>query len=310
MTQSKREQVATDLKSQVVALVRSHTPTVAHTQVMGDLASTKTIAEQVKNADLVCHFAGIPESFQRDQQLFLSTNFEGTKTVVDACVKYNKVLLYASTVNVFKKIPLVCSEIESCLGIAYQSSYNISKLKAEEYIRKVLPKNQRILIYPAAMYGAKIPRSGIDSFIYKICKGQILFYPKGALPIVFVEDVAKIALTLAEKMCGSESILCESVIDTTDFINQVYEVQGKAQNLFPVPVPIKLAQLTALAEGLLGRTSLYKPKISVGELRFIAWGPRGLEKASCINQGKLTTLAQGLRTMHLSDIKIKGGPYV
>ena len=110
----------------------------------GDIIDRKSIFEWFEKYDLdiIIHLAAIVpiKKVNKNKNKARQVNFNGTKNIVDACIK-NKIqwLFYSSTSHVYKPSKKKISENFIKKPISY---YGKTKLEAERYIIKKLDKNQ------------------------------------------------------------------------------------------------------------------------------------------------------------------------
>lgn len=102
---------------------------------IGTLGDAKVMDEACKGTDIVFHFAGMVHAAKSTAEQIMRTNVEGTKVVLDACVK-NKVkhLIFTSTIDVYGKKRKGSLTEESQLMPS--DKYGHSKMIAEQDIMR------------------------------------------------------------------------------------------------------------------------------------------------------------------------------
>lgn len=278
----------------VTCLVRAFSDQITYKQCIGDLANLELLEEQIKRSELVYHFAGIPESFQKKNNIMYETNYIGTKNIVDMCKKYDRFLVYSSSINVLGKRNISSQKIEDWLGVAYESDYNHSKLDAELYIRKHITKNKRAILYPAALYGPGTRNNGINNFIHKIAVRKAPLYPDGFVPLVFARDVAKIARAIGLKQMPSEMVLFDNIISTKDLVVTIQNIMKQRHRLFPIRTPIALFKKIARIDEFIASVSCHSPQVTVQELNFLSWCPKEVLQLNRSNGQTYTEFLEGL----------------
>jgi UDP-glucose 4-epimerase len=97
----------------------------------GDIRYYEDIDEQVKNADRVYHLAAlinVDKSIAHPQEAF-DVNVEGTQNLLNACRRYHKPLVFASTSEIYGT---QYGPIHECSETLAQSPYAIAKLAADK----------------------------------------------------------------------------------------------------------------------------------------------------------------------------------
>jgi UDP-glucose 4-epimerase len=99
--------------------------------VYGDVRYLEEIEEQIKNCDIIYHLAAqinVDKSILFPQETF-DINIQGTKNVLDCARKYNKIVIFASTSEVYGEYK---GKIKEDLVCNPQSPYAVSKLCADK----------------------------------------------------------------------------------------------------------------------------------------------------------------------------------
>ena len=99
--------------------------------VYGDVRHIEDLEELVKNCDIVYHLAAqinVDKSILHPQETF-DINIQGTKNVLDCAKKYKKIVVFASTSEVYGEYK---GKIKETLVCNPQSPYAVSKLCADK----------------------------------------------------------------------------------------------------------------------------------------------------------------------------------
>lgn len=122
--------------------------------VYGDVEDANLIRDLVKRNDIVIDYAGImPPLADLNENIANSTNFVGTKNIVDAIAEVNPdcVYMYMSFIAVYgktdKKVRKLSVDTESTHPDDY---YSVSIIRSEEYIRSKI-KNYTIMRMPIVL---------------------------------------------------------------------------------------------------------------------------------------------------------------
>lgn len=71
--------------------------------IRGDILDKRMVNKLIKTNDIIFHLAAqinVDRSYKQKKLTFL-TNIQGTKNILDACLKYNKIMIFASTSEVY-----------------------------------------------------------------------------------------------------------------------------------------------------------------------------------------------------------------
>lgn len=195
-----------NLKHSVVFLSRKnkHSSDPYIKIVQGDLINFDTLLKATENIDLVIHLAGITHA--NNEKLYYSINTKGTRNLIEACEK-NKV----------KKIIYISSRA----AVANGGAYALSKLQAEEEVRK--SSMNWVILRPAEVYGAG-EKEAIESLIKIMQKNffiPIIGNGRYKLAPIFVDDVvssiiASLDSKIAKKIyiiAGPEEMSYNQLVD-------------------------------------------------------------------------------------------------
>lgn len=157
----------------------------------GDLTDSKFLEVCVKDADVIVHCAGSVRAFNKED--YFRSNVENTKNICNAVLKANpnlKKFIFISSQAAMgpssSQEPRKLTEKENPV-----SDYGLSKLAAEEEIKKLFDKKiPYTILRPASVYG---PRDK-DIFIFFNLVNKHLrpvTMEKRLIQLVYVKDVAK-----------------------------------------------------------------------------------------------------------------------
>lgn len=112
--------------------------------VYGDIEDYHLVKDLVKKNDIVINLAGImPPLAEFHESICNSTNYMGSKNVVDAILEVNKSCLYvyASFISVYGKTSNIEHKISVKEGINNpEDNYSINLMRSENYIKEKLKK--------------------------------------------------------------------------------------------------------------------------------------------------------------------------
>ena len=179
--------------------------------VTADIGDSDALSPLVKDANLVFHLAGLTKA--PDAATYDRVNVQGTKNLIDACLRANSRLsrfVYCSSLAAIGPSPGATPITESASPRPL-TDYGRSKLKGEEIVRKYVNRLPITIVRPPAVYG---PRD-TDIFLYFqfVNKGlmPILGDENGLLSLVYVKDlVAGIyAAALSDRAIGEAYFLTD-----------------------------------------------------------------------------------------------------
>jgi UDP-glucose 4-epimerase len=136
--------------------------------------------EILVNADVVVHLAAITDaagSFDRQEELE-NNNLIATKKIAEACLKNNVKLITLSSTSVYGTQNLLVAE--DCLPdeLKPQSPYAITKLKEEEFVRKLCNESglKAIICRFGTIYGTS-PGMRFHTAVNKFCWQAVMKIP-------------------------------------------------------------------------------------------------------------------------------------
>ena len=214
--------------------------------VMGDLHDVDTLAQHVRDADLVFHLAGLTKA--PDAATYDRVNAEGTKNLIEACLAAQTNLdrfVYCSSLAAVGPSRDTTPNTEDVTPQPL-TDYGSSKLKGELIIREYADQLPITIIRPPAVYG---PRD-VDIFLFfqMINRGimPILGDADKLLSLVHVKDlVAGIYMAAVSKRAVGETyFLTDGDIHTWLGIERVI---ADALEMRPLKVKVPLLLLNFIS---------------------------------------------------------------
>ena len=112
--------------------------------VYGDVEDVNLVRDLVKRNDIVIDYAGImPPLADLNDNIANSTNFGGTKNIVDSILEVNPecVYIYMSFISVYGTTEKKVRKLEvGCESTHPEDPYSVSLIRSEEYIKSKLEK--------------------------------------------------------------------------------------------------------------------------------------------------------------------------
>jgi len=235
----------------------------------GDITDPEAVERAVRDCSLVFHAAGIPEQWQPDPGRFDAVNVEGSRTIARAALEKGvDTFVYVSTLDIFAPGESGLFDEGDLDPRPKATPYQRSKQEADRVIADLLGVGlPAIFIHPAAVYGPGPPGSlGLNAFLQRLCRGAVPVVPPGAIPVVFVEDVAAgctRAATLAQP--GDRFILSESTLTFAEIARIVTAQLGRPRS--PVTMPLWAAYTIAALSERLARVTGHPPLLHQGQVR-------------------------------------------
>jgi dihydroflavonol-4-reductase len=231
--------------------------------VEGDVLEINSLKQAFEGSDVVYHLAGIVSISPGMSKLLYRVNVEGTRNVVEACLKTAvRRLVYTSSIHAIKEPPhgTVVDETfpfdpDNVLG-----DYAKSKAQASLEILKGVDRGlDAVIVCPTGVIGPydyKISEMG--QVIIDFVKRRLKSYIAGAYDLVDVRDVAMGIILACEKGNSGESyILSGAQITIPDLLLMLEELTGvKAPT---VKAPTWLVRLAGIFAPLYYRLTKAKP---------------------------------------------------
>ena len=207
--------------------------------VMGDLHDVATLAQHVRDVDLVFHLAGLTKA--PDAATYDRVNAEGTKHLIEACLGAQANLdrfVYCSSLAAVGPSSDATPNTED-VSPQPLTDYGSSKLKGELIVREYADQLPITIVRPPAVYG---PRD-VDIFLFfqMINRGimPILGDTNKLLSLVHVKDLVAGIYTAAvsERAIGETYFLTDGEIHTWLEIERVI---ADALEMRPLKVKVPL----------------------------------------------------------------------
>ena len=180
--------------------------------IEGDITDRDFVFKIIKKDFTVFHLAGIIDIGNIPPQKVFEVNIDGTKNVVDACIK-NKArrLLYTSTVNIIDPIDgRVLKEPKTFNAKIIKGPYAVSKYQATQYILDKCESGclDAVILYPSAVVGPfDFKVSEVGQVILDFMNKKLYGYVAGGYNFVDVRDVANALCLASRRGKGGESYI-------------------------------------------------------------------------------------------------------
>jgi dihydroflavonol-4-reductase len=191
--------------------------------VKGDILDYYTLIENMQDASLVFHSAGMVSFKDSDRSKIMRINVEGTANIVNACLELGiEKLCHVSSVSSLGEA--INGELvnENMLWNPKPAAttYAVSKFKAEmEVWRGIYEGLNAVIVNPSIILGPGM-WFGTSSGLFKEAYRGLSYYPTGSGGYVDVRDVVSAMIKLADsKINGERYILNAENISHQDVIN-------------------------------------------------------------------------------------------
>lgn len=205
-----------------------------------DIRNSEAVKKAVKGCDVVFHLAGLISYWSKFNNLQYEVNVRGTKNMVQACLENNvERLIYVSSVaaNGIEKNGKLADEETLYNLFPLGVSYCDTKFLAENEVYKGIAKGlDAVIISPASMYGQGDKRKIKSDLTFSFKFPFNLFYIKGGLAVVDVEDVVE-GLIQAQKIGkkGEKYLLVSQNLSFYEIRKTVAEVLKKKPPFICIP---------------------------------------------------------------------------
>nr|WP_321451818.1 NAD-dependent epimerase/dehydratase family protein [uncultured Carboxylicivirga sp.] len=228
----------------VKALVRDRSSFIAPnlpnlTLVEGDLLNTKLLINEIKKCHFVVHIAANTSQSLLKLDDYYPTNVQGTKNVIDACIKNEIVkLVYVGSANTYgygsKEEP---GDEDSSMRYPFTNMlYVISKKQAQELIDKASAHLNITTISPTFMLGAYDTKPSSGKIILMALNKRWVFYPSGGKCFIHAKDVARAIVKAFDlKLSGQKYILANENLSYKEFYAKLIDQTHQKTTLIPIP---------------------------------------------------------------------------
>jgi len=228
------------------------------------------LLEAISGCGAVIHAAAITDMWAAPD-LTWRVNLDGTKKVLDACVKAGiKKILYVGSASSFQFGTIERpGDEEAPFPRGYKGfAYMESKFKASQLVKEYARRHGLwvVVVCPTFMFGPYDSRPSSGELIRQFVIRQLKFTTKGGRNFVYVGDVAKAAVNALEKgQSGSSYILGGENLTYSDFFGKVAKKAGIAPPMIVLPAAVVLLTgfFGSLYENLTGKRALINSPLAL-----------------------------------------------
>lgn len=207
----------------------------------GDIQDVDSLIRAFKGINTVYHLAGKISIMPGDHTLIRNINLEGTKNVIDACLKCGvRQLVYTSSIHALKEPPMgtVIDESMPFVPDCSRGEYDRSKARASIEVAGAAEKGlDSVIVCPTGALGPYDFRvSSITQTFIDFACGRMRLTVGGAYDFVDVRDVAVGHILAAEKgKTGQNYILSGQRTTMDEMMSMLKEVSGVPGPKYKVP---------------------------------------------------------------------------
>jgi len=252
----------------------------------GDVMDMDSLEDSIEEGMMVFHCAAVISFHSSDKEHMVKVNVKGTENIVNVCLakKCSKLVYASSIAAVGKSEPGTLTDENAMWDEKDEpSNYSRSKYYAElEVWRGVEEGLNAVIVNPPLIIGPGNWKKATGRFFWNGFK-NFSFYTEGSNAFVYVKDVAKAMVLLAESPIHSERfILVSENLRLRDFMNLISDAFGNRRPY------LKISSFTAgiawrilgLAGFFTGTKALITRESAQSSLKSIAYSNKKIKDAT------------------------------
>jgi dihydroflavonol-4-reductase len=210
--------------------------------VQGDIRDPESLVNAFKDAEVVYHLAARISISQHDWPLLEAINVNGTRNVVEACIRCGvRRLIHFSTIHSIARSSAdgTVDESNSLVESRSYPAYDRSKAAAEREVRRGVEKGlDAVIISPTGIFGPNDYKpSHFGDALLRLANGRLPSLVGGGFDWVDVRDVVKGALRAEEKApAGAKYLLSGHWVSLCEVARLVAEITGVPAPGFVCPL--------------------------------------------------------------------------
>jgi dihydroflavonol-4-reductase len=206
--------------------------------VEGDLSQADTLASAIEGCEAVIHSAAFIHIGWQKLALSRQVNVEGTKSIIEACLKHQARLIHISTVDT---LPAAVSKDqpidERGLGGVPKTpcAYVISKTEAEQAVRLAIQQRglEAVILHPGFMLGPYDWKPSSGRMFLEVNKAPIVAAPPGGCSLCDARDVATAVVNSVQQgVPGENYILAGENLSYQELWTRMLQTSGRRRRVF------------------------------------------------------------------------------
>jgi dihydroflavonol-4-reductase len=218
---------------------------IAHLNVrhcIGDILDADGLAAIVRGHDTVFHTAALISFWKPRHAAMFDVNVNGTKAIVNACLNEGvHRLIHTSSIAAIGRPPTpgaLADESSEFNWRSHNNGYKQSKHLAEAVVLDGIRRGlNAVIVNPGVVIGPGDTTFNGGNIIRTAARGLALFYPKGGMNVVYVDDVVNGMIAAAERgVTGERYILGGDNVTHREAFTVAAEITGGRAPFLPLPV--------------------------------------------------------------------------
>jgi farnesol dehydrogenase len=217
--------------------------------IFGDINDQEAIDKAVKGHDVVYHLVGIGNvnaCSKKDYFLYKKINVEGTRNILDACLKYKikKIIYLSSTAAMGLIKEKIVTENTPCNP---HTPYQKSKFESEQLIKEYFDNRNLpiIILRPSMIYGAGMYHGALIQINNFFKKGivPLIGGGKSIIPAIHVNDVVDAILLATENGKDGETYIITN--ETLKTLKEMVELMEResGKKIIKLNIPKSLIKI-------------------------------------------------------------------
>jgi dihydroflavonol-4-reductase len=233
--------------------------------IYGDILDVSTFEDKLDDVDAIFHLAANINISSYGKNSTFDTNIQGTKNVVDLCLKHNIKLVYVSSIHALAtlKDQVIDENTPLCIDTKEKRGiYDRSKALATKIVMDAKEKGLKsIIFFPTGVSGPfDYKPSFFGEGMIQLVKSGLKFTIGGQYDYVDVRDVVNgIMRAFSLRKFGEKYILSGEIVNMSTYVKYLREFEGKT---FLMPLKV-VRNSTALFLGFLLSIFNKKSKITL-----------------------------------------------
>jgi len=209
---------------------------------IGDVRDADGLRTHVRGHDTVFHTAAMISFWKPRRAEMMSINVDGTRSVVEACLAEGAGrLIHTSSIAAIGRPAAPGSHADETSVFNWakcNNGYKASKHAAEAVVMDGIGRGlDAVIVNPGVVIGPGDTAFNGGQLIRSVTRGLALFYPKGGMNVVYVDDVVRGMIAAAERGArGERYILGGENVTHREAFTVTAQVTGGRAPFLPIPV--------------------------------------------------------------------------